>query len=65
VLNQLVALLLAEKAGVGFARDEAALLELDRAVHAAAMAAADATPPPSVESLNEKGPAIRKEEDHA
>jgi uncharacterized membrane protein YqiK len=41
VLNQLVALLLAEKAGVGFARDEAALAELDRAVHAAARAAVE------------------------
>jgi hypothetical protein len=47
VLNQLVTLLLAEKAGVGFARDEAALAELDRAVHAAAKAAADTTITPS------------------
>lgn len=45
VLNQLVALLLAEKAGVGFARDEAALAELDRVVRAAAtVAAAQAAP---------------------
>ena len=38
VLNQLVALLLAEKAGVG-PQDEAALVELDRALRAAARAA--------------------------
>src|SRR6185436_16943641 len=36
VLNQLVALLLAERAGVGFAADEKALAELEKAVHAAA-----------------------------
>jgi hypothetical protein len=36
VLNQLVALLLAERSGVGFATDEKALAELERAVHAAA-----------------------------
>jgi uncharacterized membrane protein YqiK len=36
VLSQLVALLLAEKAGVGFAGDPAALSELERAVHDAA-----------------------------
>ncbi len=36
VLNQLVALLLAESAGVRFATDEKALAELDRAVQAAA-----------------------------
>ena len=36
VLNQLVALLLAERAGVGFATDEKALAELERAVQAAA-----------------------------
>jgi len=41
VLSQLVALLLAEKAGVGFATDAEALAELERAVHAAARAAAD------------------------
>jgi uncharacterized membrane protein YqiK len=39
VLNQLVALLLAEKAGVGVAQDAGALAELDRAVHDAARAA--------------------------
>ncbi len=38
VLNQLVALLLAEKAGVGLNQDEGALAELDKAVHAAAKA---------------------------
>jgi hypothetical protein len=36
VLSQLVALLLAEKAGLPFAADEKALAELDRAVRAAA-----------------------------
>jgi len=36
VLNQLLALLLAERAGVGFATDEKALAELERAVRAAA-----------------------------
>jgi hypothetical protein len=36
VLGQLVALLLAERAGVGFATDEAALAELEQAVRAAA-----------------------------
>jgi uncharacterized membrane protein YqiK len=41
VLNQLVALLLAEKAGVGFAADPAALAELDRAVRSAASAQAN------------------------
>jgi len=45
VLNQLVTLLLAEKAGMGFTPDEAALAELDRAVHAAAKTAAGATNP--------------------
>jgi len=43
VLSQLVALLLAEKAGVGFASNEAALAELDRALHAAAAAGAAGT----------------------
>jgi uncharacterized membrane protein YqiK len=37
VLNQLVALLLAERAGAGFATDEKALAELEKAVHAAAL----------------------------
>jgi hypothetical protein len=36
VLSQLMALLLAEKAGLPFAVDEKALAELDRAVRAAA-----------------------------
>ena len=36
VFNQLVALLLAEKAGLPFTVDEKALAELDRAVQAAA-----------------------------
>jgi hypothetical protein len=36
VLNQLVALLLAERAGVGVAADEKALAELEKAVKAAA-----------------------------
>jgi uncharacterized membrane protein YqiK len=36
VLGQLVALLLAERAGVGFATDAAALAELEKAVHEAA-----------------------------
>ena len=39
VLNQLVALLLAEKAGVGFQNDQGALAELDRAVREAARSA--------------------------
>jgi uncharacterized membrane protein YqiK len=43
VLSQLVALLLAEKAGVGFASDEAALAELDRALRAAAAVGAAGT----------------------
>jgi len=45
VLNQLVALLLAEKAGLGIAQSDRALAELDAAVHAAAKAAAEAPSP--------------------
>ncbi len=45
VLNQLLALLLADRAGVGLSRDDAALAQLDQAVHAAAEAAtAEAIP---------------------
>lgn len=44
VLNQLLTLLLADKAGVGLASDAAALEELDAAVRAAAQAAEPATP---------------------
>jgi uncharacterized membrane protein YqiK len=65
VLNQLVALLLAEKAGVGFARDEAALAELDRAVHAAAKAAAETTSPPPDASMEVGESSIDREIDHA
>ena len=54
VLNHLVALLLAEKAGAGVAQDQAALDELDRAVHGAARAA-QAPPAPG----NAASPAAR------
>ena len=43
VFNQLVALLLAERAGVGFAADEKALAELEKAVQAAAARGDEAT----------------------
>ena len=48
VLNQLVALLLAEKAGVGVAQDDAALAELDRVVREAARAAETPAAPAKV-----------------
>jgi hypothetical protein len=60
-----VTLLLAEKAGVGFARDEAALAELDRAVHAAAKAAADTTITPSEASTGVDESAAGAEIDRA
>jgi len=64
-LSQLVALLLAEKAGLGFTRDEAALAELDRAVHSAARAAAERPAAASDVTPEANGASIRKETDHA
>jgi len=64
VLNQLVTLLLAEKAGIGFTGDAAALAELDRAVHAAAKVEAEATEPPASQYKQVDPSSARKENDH-
>jgi uncharacterized membrane protein YqiK len=47
VLSQLVALLLAEKAGIPFSADEKALAELEKAVHAAAGGGTEPSTPPA------------------
>jgi hypothetical protein len=64
VLNQLVTLLLAEKAGIGFTGDAAALAELDRAVHSAAKVEAEATEPPASRYKQVDPSSARKEDDH-